>query len=222
MLYWKNHLNIGGCDPILQHRTVLKILGTGSVSQGGEGNPGAGSVLGDVGVQTQRLLLIGSVDGDTVVTLPDLATVSGVILERLPCVAMVHGLVDSKRMWLLVAELKTDVGQLVLLAEGQGEGDVAILLRGQEFTVPACHIVGVVEVSQEASRMVLTRGGRVTHLTHLLLLSLEEGSSGWLVTMSGWWTAASGAGLHSDAIGCVDKVRDTLLGLVSLVIMTRV
>ena len=44
---WKDNLNVGGRDPVLQDGTVLKVLGAGPALQGGEGHP-AVCILGQV------------------------------------------------------------------------------------------------------------------------------------------------------------------------------
>ena len=126
MLYREHHLDVGGRHPVLQHGAVLEVLGAGPVRQRGEGDPRAGGVLGDVRVQTERLLLIGSVDRDPVIAIPDIATISGIILEWLPGLAVIHRLVDGEAVRLLVAELETDVGQLVFLAEAEREAEVRL------------------------------------------------------------------------------------------------
>ena len=82
---------------------------------------------------------------------------------------MVHRLVDGEAVRLLVAELEADVGQLVLLAEAESEADVGGLCVGaQELAVPARHVVGVVEVGEEARRVMLGRVLRVADLADLL------------------------------------------------------
>jgi len=148
MFYWKNHHNIRCSHPILQNRAVLKILSTGPVCQSGECNSGPGFVLRDVGVQAQGLLLVGPVDVDPVVAVPDLPALSRVILEWLPRLAVVHGFVNSQGVGLLVAKLQGDVGKLVLLPQGQGEGDVALLVGREELTVPARHIIRIIQIGQ--------------------------------------------------------------------------
>ena len=90
VFYWENNHNIRSSDPVLQDRTVLEVLRTGSVSQRGECDPGAGAVLADVSVQTERFLLVRSVYRNTVVSVPNISAVTRVILERLPRLAMIH------------------------------------------------------------------------------------------------------------------------------------
>ena len=121
-----------------------------------------------MGIKTERLLLVGSVDRHPVVPLPNLATVPGVVLEGLPRLAMVHRLVDCQRVRLLVAELERDIRQLVFLAKGEGEGDVTLPGGCQQFTVPASHIVWVVQVCQEGRGVAFDLTAGITNVTNLL------------------------------------------------------
>ena len=222
MLNREHNLDVGGRHPVLQHGAVLEVLGAGPVRQRGEGDPGAGGVLGDVRVQAERLLLVGPVDRHPVVTVPDLATVSGVILERLPGLAVIHRLVDGEAVRLLVAELEADVGQLVLLAEAEREADVSLPVGTQQLAVPARHVVRVVQVGQVTGRVMLGGVLRVADLADLLGAGVEEGGGGGGVAMPGGRGATHRARAHRDAVSRVNKVRDALLGFVRLVIVTRV
>ena len=143
MLDGEDHHDVCGRDPVLQHGTVLEVLRAGSVCQGGEGDPGAGPVLADVSVQTQSFLLVSAIYRNSVVSVPNISAVTRVILERLPGLAVIHGLVNCQRVRLLVAELERDVSQFELLTKRQGKADVSVFF-GEQFTVPASHIVWVV------------------------------------------------------------------------------
>ena len=64
---------------------------------------------------------------------------------------MVHALEDGHGVRLGVAEVKGDVGQLVLLLQRNGEVD--ILSGVDHVRLPARHVVGVVQVGEEVGRM---------------------------------------------------------------------
>ena len=72
-------------------------------------------------------------------------------LEWLPRSGVVHTLVDGHGVWLSVAEVKGDVGQLVLLLERDGQADV--LPSVHDVGLPAGDVVGVVQVGQEVGRV---------------------------------------------------------------------
>ena len=68
---------------------------------------------------------------------------------------MIHALVDGHRVRLRVTKVKRDVRQLVLLL--QRDGQAHVLARVDDVTLPASHVVWVVEVSEEVGRMGVLR-----------------------------------------------------------------
>lgn len=63
-------------------------------------------------------------NGGSILATVDLSALAGVILERMPSGPIVHALEYGHRVGLGVAELQTDVGQFILFAQVQGDGDI--------------------------------------------------------------------------------------------------
>ena len=72
-------------------------------------------------------------------------------LKWLPRLPVVHALVDDHVFGLLRAKVQRDVRQFVLL--GQADRQAGVLARPQVVRLPACLVVGVVQVGQELSRV---------------------------------------------------------------------
>ena len=117
-------------------------------------------------VNAEGLLLVGPSDLDVSVQVEDGLAVFGVVLEGLPRLAVVHTLVQSHRVWLGVAKMQGDVGQLVLLLQGDGQADVSgDRVDFHQVRLPTGHVVGVVEVGEELRRVLEVTPLAVTGLT---------------------------------------------------------
>ncbi len=82
----------------------------------------------------------------------DLAALTGVVLKGMPGLAVVHALEDGHRVRLGVAELQTNVGELVLLAQRQRDGDI-LVGAAEGLGHPAGEVVRVVQVGEVVGRV---------------------------------------------------------------------
>ena len=160
----ERHPDVSGCHPVLQHGAVVEVVGRRTTFQRAEGD--AGSTVGvdvTVCVRTESLLLVGL--GDLAPRRPavHLVALTRVVLERDPRLAEVDALVDGHGVGPHGTELKTDVGQLVALAQTQRESHVAWSSH-ERLRYPAGQVVRVVQVSQVSGRVTPLRVIRVTDL----------------------------------------------------------
>lgn len=153
--------DVGRRHPVLQHRRVVEVGGRRPALERAERDPADGrepvAARVPMAVRAPRLLLVRLRDGGPVRPPVDAAALGRVELERLPGLAVVHRLVNRDRVRLgrLRAELQADVGQLVLLAQGEGQGHVVgrrgeTLRRDERLAPPAGHVVGVAHVREVA------------------------------------------------------------------------
>ena len=118
----ENDADVGGGDPILENRRVVKVGGGRSTLEGAERDPADGREAVTTGVPmavgASRLLLVRFGDGCPIRPAVHPSTLRRVELERLPRLPVVHRFVnrDRVRFRRLRAELQTNVGQFVLLS----------------------------------------------------------------------------------------------------------
>lgn len=218
----KDDPDVRGGHPILQDRRGVEVVGGGPAFQGAEGDPGgvgARRALSEVRVGAEGLLLVRLADHQAVRASVDLAALRRVKLERLPGASVVHGLMDGDRVGLPAAELQTDVGEFVLLAQGEREGDVALRREGfDRGRVPTSQVVGVVQIGQKLRGVRSPGIGGVTDVTftrYLPFLFLRQ-------AIPGRGVSASAGGLHVPPEGGIDEVRDAFLGTRARFVVTRV
>lgn len=212
----EHHADVGGGHPVLQHRRVVKVGGGRSALQGAEGDSADRTEAVPAGVTmtigASRLLLVGLGDGGAIRSAVDPTTLRRVELERLPGLAVIHGLVDRDRVRLggARAELQTDVRQLVLLAEREGEGDVVgrsreALRADERLAAPAGDVVGIVEIGQVTGGEAPSRCAVVAHVA----VADAGGAAGLVVDVAvagGPAGAARGRRFHGRAEGRVYEV----------------
>lgn len=85
--------------------------------------------------------------GCSVLTTINLATLTGVVLEWMPGFPVIHTFEDGHRVRFCVTKLKTDVSELVFLAQAQYSCDILVRVI-ERLGHPACHVVRVVQVRQ--------------------------------------------------------------------------
>lgn len=163
-------------------------------------------------IGASRLLLVGLGDGGAIRSAVDPTTLRRVELERLPGLAVIHGLVDRDRVRLggARAELQTDVRQLVLLAERESEGDVVgrsreALRADERLAAPAGDVVGIVEIGQVTGGEAPSRCAVVAHVA----VADAGGAAGLVVDVAvagGPAGAARGRRFHGRAEGRVHEV----------------
>ncbi len=171
-------------------------------------------------VDAERLLLVGPGDVHGLVPAEDLLAVAGVVLERLPSLAVVHALVDGQVLGLAghvghahpaaeaqggggvesAAEVDGDVRELELLSERHRQGDV---FSGSQLPrLPAGLVVRVVQICQEVRQAIVSAAVAFAFVAADL--------------------ASLGLGLHADSESGVHKVRKARDGLLGLVVVARV
>lgn len=220
----EDDLDVGGRDPVLEHGAVVEVDGTGTALQRAERDPRRGrpGAVEPVRVRAQRLLLVGLGDDGPIGPAVNLAALARVELERLPCLAVVHALVDRYRVGFrgLRAELQVDVRELVLLAQRQRERHVVgrrergrrvHRLRGQRLGPPARGVVRVVGVRQIGGRVPAPGLRVVAHVTNAL------GRGPKLAVPLGAARAARAGGLHVAAVRGVHKVGHAPAGPLAIV-----
>jgi len=171
----EHHPDVGGGHPVLEYRRVVEVGSGGPALERAEGNSAdrakAVAARVTVAVGAPCLLFVRLGDGRAIRPAVHAATLRRVELKRLPGLAVVHGLVDRDgvRLGGTRAELQAHVRELVLLAEGEGEGDVVgwcreALRADERLAAPAGHVVRVVEVGQVAGGETSARCAVVAHV----------------------------------------------------------
>lgn len=128
-------------------------------------------------------------NGCSVLSAVHLATLTRVVLERMPGLAVVHALEDGHRVGLGVTELQTNVGELVLFAQPQCDSHI---LTGvvEWLGHPAGEVVGIVQVGQVVGGVTLLVVGLVAYFTvancvPLLIGGHETVTRRWIATFAG-------------------------------------
>ena len=142
----ERHPDVGGRHPVLQHGTVVEVVGRRTAFERAEGDARAAVRIDvAVGVRAEGFLLVRLGDLPARWAVVHFAALTGVVLEGDPRLAKVDAFVDGHRVWPHGAELQTDVGELVPFAQTQGERHV---LRSSHYRLrdPAGQVVGIVQV----------------------------------------------------------------------------
>jgi len=171
----EHHPDVGGGHPVLEYRRVVEVGSGRPALERAESNSAdrakAVTARVTVAVGAPCLLFVRLGDGRAIRPAVHAATLRRVELKRLPGLAVVHGLVDRDgvRLGGTRAELQAHVRELVLLAEGEGEGDVVgwcreTLRADERLAAPAGHVVRVVEVGQVAGGEASARCAVVAHV----------------------------------------------------------
>lgn len=208
----EHHPNIRRRHPILQHRRYIKIRCTRTTLQRAKRQPRPGSALPSqpVRVRAPSLLLVGRGHCGLVRPPVNTTALAGVELERLPCHPVVGALVNSHgiRTGRFRAELQADVRQLVLLPEGEGQGDVVwrrvVGRRGERGGPPAGDVVGVVQVCEVERGLAAIGAGGIAHSASGVWGLVARGVAEAL----GAPAAADGGGDDGGPEGGVDEVGD--------------
>lgn len=214
----EDYPDVGGGHPVLQHRRVVEVGGGRSALEGAEGDPAdrAEAVAAGVAVAVGApgLLLVRLGDGRAIRPAVDPAALRRVELKGLPGLAVVHRLVDRDRVRLggARAELQADVGQLVLLAEREGQGDVVgrrreALRADERLAAPAGDVVRVVKVGQVARGEASPGRAVVAHVA-VADAGGAAGLVGHVAVAGGSAGAARGRRLDGRAEGRVHEVGD--------------
>lgn len=161
-------------------------------------------------VGASRFLFVGRGDGRLVGPSVDPSALARVELEGLPGTSVIGALVDrygigSRRFR---AELETNIGELVLLPQGEGQGDVVgrrVVGRGRQGSgSPAGDVVGIVEVGEMVRRMAAVNAGGITDAAG----GIRSGVAGRVAEALGATAAAHRGGRHGRAEGSVHEVGD--------------
>ena len=166
----ERHLDVGGGDPVLQDGAAVELVRRRPALEGAEGDarrarpPASRRVTEHLGAQ--RLLLVALRDQPLRPPTVHLLALARVELKRRPGAAEVDALVDRHRVRARRAELQTDVGEFVPLAEAEDQrlvGDGVGALR-QRRRQPARQVIGVVEVGEVGDGVAPLRVARVAHV----------------------------------------------------------
>ena len=106
--------DVGGRDPVLQHRTDVELARRRSTLERDEGDPGAPGPwsVGRDSVGAERFLFVGSTGDAALRSVVYFATLRRVIVERSPRASVVGTLVDRHRVRRSWTELQADVCHL--------------------------------------------------------------------------------------------------------------
>lgn len=221
----EHHAHVRGRHPVLQHGGHVEVGRARTPFQRAEGESSSAGVLAtqSVGIGASRFLLVSGSHSRLIRTPVHPPALARVKLKRLPCQAIIYTLVnrDRIRSRRFRAELEADVGELVLLAEGEREGDVVgrgVVARGrQRGGAPAGDVVRVVEVGEQRGRVAAVGARGVAHAAR----GVGRLGARRVAQPLGPVAPAHGRRHHGGSEGGVHEVGDAALGAAVLVARVR-